>query len=377
MNVESLEIREVLSAAPTSMTQYALELVNMVRTNPAAAADWVAKNIDSIDKSTLDYYHINLQQELNDIRNTPAQPPLAWNDAIGAAAQGHSNDQAANNFQGHNGSNGDNLGDRLSNAGYIASNSSEDAFAYATSVDHALKAFLIDWGVADKGHRRNLMQPGVSANNAFKEVGIGITETGTPANTPNHVGPNVVTIDFGSQANAPAQLLGVTYNDNNHNGLYAPGEGVGNVLIQARNVATGELASTVSSPQGGYQMPLAPGTYVVYDVVNGVTQNTQTINFGTTNVKVDFNNIATAPASSVPSYRSAPAPAPAPQPVVVQAPVVVNETVVPQQQPITIAPSIFAQFGRPNHTNNLLTGSVNPQSFVNNWIGFRGNVRIS
>ena len=74
MTLESLEKREVLTAAPTADAQYALELVNLARTNPAGAAAWIQNNIDANDTATLKYYGINLQDELNEIRSAAPQP---------------------------------------------------------------------------------------------------------------------------------------------------------------------------------------------------------------------------------------------------------------------------------------------------------------
>ena len=129
----------------------------------------------------------------------------------------------------------------MQQAGYTnASSTGENAFAYATSVDEAMQAFLIDWGVSDDGHRRNILQPDVSSSDAYQSVGIGIATTG-PNST---VGPLVITQDFGSQPNQQAELVGVAYYDNQHTGMYEIGEGQGGVQIDATNLATGQTTST-------------------------------------------------------------------------------------------------------------------------------------
>jgi uncharacterized protein YkwD len=367
MTLESLEKREVLSAAPTAMTQYTLELVNLARTNPTAAANWISSHITANDQATLDYYHINLDQELNAIRSAAPQPALAWNDTLAQTALNQSNDQAANNFQGHDSSNGTTFSQRLTNAGYNATSSGEDAFAYANSVDHAIKAFLVDWGVADKGHRRNILQPGVAATDAYSEVGIGITATGTPTNTPNKVGPYVVTMDFGARASQSPQLLGVAYNDADHSGLYAPGEGAAGIVIEAKNLATGQVSSTTTSPAGGYQMPLTPGTYQVVDKDNGAALSTRTVSIGSTNVKLDFSDIPTTPPS-------APTPVQA-QPIAQAKPVVVTQPVTPTVlKAAVVTPTVTAPVTTP--IQPVLTVSQ-LESFVNSWVAFRGGVRLS
>ena len=293
MTLEALETREVLSAAPDGMKQYALELLNKARTDPAGAASWIAQNVDEQTQATLDYYGVNLKNELAAISSAKPQQPLAWNDNLGNAAQGQSHDQASNNYQGHNGSDGSNLTTRLGRVGYtdFISNG-EDAFAYASSVNNAMEAFLVDWGVADKGHRRNILQPGVSGADSYREVGIGIVSTGNDL-SPGKVGPQVVTVDFGTRSNQKAQLLGVAFDDQNHNNFYDPTEGRGHVSIQVQNLANGQVASTETADAGGYQIPLDPGTYKVTAKVGDRVVHSQTVNVGSENVKVDFNLAAT------------------------------------------------------------------------------------
>src|SRR6185312_6829254 len=102
----------------------------------------------------------------------------------------------------------------------------ENAYAYAQSVDQAMEAFLIDWGVSDLGHRRNLLQPDATPDQYYGEVGIGIV----PTNKPNF-GPLVITQDFAHKANSQPEILGVAYNDKNGNGSYDLNEGQGNVEV--------------------------------------------------------------------------------------------------------------------------------------------------
>ena len=171
-------------------------------------------------------------------------------------------------------------------AGYnnIAS-SSENAFAYSTSVEEAMQAFLIDWGVPSDGHRINIQQPGVSAQNAYRDVGIGIVQT-SPSN-PNF-GPLVITQDFASQTNEQAQVVGVAYNDNSNTGFYQVGEGQGGVQIDAVNLQTGQVFSTQTWASGGYELSLAPGQYTIIASVNDDVIQTANLTMGSVNVEQDF-----------------------------------------------------------------------------------------
>ena len=181
------------------------------------------------------------------ISSSKALPPVAWSDDLASAAQSHSQDMADNQYQSHTGSDGSSADDRIKASGYTnAKSTGENAYAYAGSVDNAMQAFLYDWGVSDAGHRRNLLQPGVSAGDSFRDVGIGIVNTGGKLSS-GKVGPVIVTQDFGSQANAQAKLVGVAYSDNDGDDFYTPGEGAGNVRIDAQNLDSGKTASTKSA----------------------------------------------------------------------------------------------------------------------------------
>src|SRR5271165_2183555 len=288
LRFENLESRELLSggiAAPTDQEQYMLELINQARMNPQAAAVSVTSNLTPDVSATVAHYSVNLNATEQAIASAPPKSPLAWNPDLAAAAQAHSQDMATNQFQSHTGSEGSTPDQRMQQAGYTnASSTGENAFAYATSIDEAMQAFLIDWGVPDAGHRRNILQPDVSSSDAYQSVGIGIATT-TNNST---VGPLVITQDFGSQPNQPAQLVGVVYYDNQHTGMYEMGEGQGGVQIDATNLATGQTTSTQTWSTGGYQIALSPGQYQITASVNGTVFQTLPVTIGTQNVEQDF-----------------------------------------------------------------------------------------
>lgn len=354
MTLESLERREVLSAAPTAAAQQALSLMNLARTNPQAAANWLSSEIanDPNVQATLTYYNVNVQQKLAQLSSAAAQPPLAWSDALGNAAQGHSQDMFNNNFQSHTGSDGSSPGDRISNAGYGAAGSEgEDAFAYASSVKNSIEAFLLDWGVSDDGHFRNIMQPGTAAGDAFSDAGVGIVSSADSAGNPR----SVVTVDFAKGQNAQPQLVGVVYGDSNGNGAYDPGEGQGGFVIKATNLANGRVSSTTSAAPGGYQMPLAPGSYDVEAIdSSGRTISSQDVNIGSTNAGADFNLLS--PTSAGNRY-TAPAP-------VVRAAV--------QVQPS--APVVRAAVQAPTPAP-AAPAPMNPLSFITSWTAYKANVQ--
>ncbi|WZO96812.1 CAP domain-containing protein [Isosphaeraceae bacterium EP7] len=281
--MENLESRQVLSSGgPTAEAQYMLELVNAARSNAGATIDRLTTKLDDQTVNTLAYYKVNLQAEKQAIASITPRAPLAWSDKLAAAATAHSQDQAANGFQSHTGSDGSSSNDRITRTGLDASATSENAYAYADSVDDSMRAFLIDWGVDSKGHRNNLLQTN-SSDQSFDEIGLGIVKSNKPG-----FGPLVVTQDMARSTGDKSQVLGVVYDDKNGNNFYTPGEGASDVTIQAKNVSTGKVSQVQTWDSGGYQIPLDPGTYQVSATDGSKLIGSQSVNIQSSNVKVDF-----------------------------------------------------------------------------------------
>jgi uncharacterized protein YkwD len=289
---DNLESRQLLSTAatsqlPTNDEQLMLQLLNQARTNPAAAAQEISQNITPDITATLNYYGVNLQSTLNSIASATPQPPLSWNGQLAQSATSHSQDMATNQFQSHTGSNGSSPGQRIQDAGYTNTTSTgENVYAYSTSVEEAMEAFLLDWGVSDDGHRMNIQQMGVSAGNAYRDVGVGIVNTSVTGTS--SVGPMVVTQDFGAQTNEQSQVVGVAYNDPNSTGFYTSGSGAANVQITAVNLATGAVSSTQTWSSGGYELPLAPGQYQLIASQNNQVINSSKVTVGSVNIEQDY-----------------------------------------------------------------------------------------
>jgi hypothetical protein len=284
--IDQLERREVLSSGgPSDQAQYMLELINEARTNPAAAAERVTADPSPDIVMTMNHYGESLSLAASQVSSAQAKQPLAWNDKLADAATMQSQYQADSGQQTHDGPNGMNLDQRLAAKGYSTNaGSTENAYAYARSVDRAMQAFLIDWGVSDRGHRRNIQQTDVNSDKAYNEVGIGIVST-----TNKNLGPLVITQNFARSSTNPApKLLGVVYNDNDRNSFYTPGEGVNQVQIRAQNLETGEVASTNNWDSGGYQLELKPGRYRVSARRGVKSLGVQDVTVGNENVKVDF-----------------------------------------------------------------------------------------
>jgi uncharacterized protein YkwD len=291
LRFENLEARQLLSVAgggPTDQQQYMLQLLNEARTNPAAAAAQItsAANLTPDIQATLNYYNVNLSQVEQTIANATPQPPVAWSSALASSAQSQSQYEADNQTQTHSGANGSTTVQRMEAAGYSNPTSNgENTYAYASSVMESMQAFLMDWGVPTDGHRINIQQPGVAPQNAYTSVGIGMVQTS--GSNPSF-GPIVFTQDFGSQANTPAQVVGVAYNDPAGTGFYQPGAGVGGVQIDAVNLKTGAVSSVQTWASGGYELSLAPGQYRLIASLNDAVIQTSTVTVSDVNIEQDF-----------------------------------------------------------------------------------------
>jgi hypothetical protein len=83
-----------------------------------------------------------------------AARPLAWNAALGAAAQGHSRAMAYGNYFAHQDPDGDSPADRARGAGYRGRQIGENIAAGQGSPNKAMEGWL-----ASPGHCANLMNP--------------------------------------------------------------------------------------------------------------------------------------------------------------------------------------------------------------------------
>jgi hypothetical protein len=350
LRFDNLEGRQLLSSGgPTDQEQYMLQLINEARTAPAAAAAMLTTNLTPEVQETLQYFGVNAQTAAQTIGSATAQPPLAWNADLASAAQGQSQYMANNQIQSHYGPGGSTPQQRMVAAGYNnITSSSENAYAYATSAEEAMQAFLIDWGVPSDGHRINIQQPGVSAQNAFRDVGIGIVQT-NPANA--NFGPLVVTQDFGSQANPQAQVVGVAYNDSSGTNFYQPGEGQANLQIDAVNLQTGQVTSTQTWSSGGYELSLAAGQYRIIASLNNQVFQSTNVTVGNVNIEQDF--VLSNPWQG--GTRAAAIAAA--QPVVSPPPVVAPQ---PVATPQTISLGVITPPATTNATTTNATSTPNP-----------------
>ncbi len=231
---------------PTDLEQYMLELINRARQDPTA---------EGIFLDTLNTYYTidaryrkpafftNLRQEF---QSYPVAQPLPFNASLIQAARAHASDMIARKYFAHVTPEGKYPWDRAADAGYDSTFVGENMHSVgATSSDNVLYehfSLMVDYdnlaqATSPLGHRLNILNP------IYSEIGVGIIGTLSNGKTVQ---------DFGDAGHS--FVLGVVYNDLNHNGFYDPGEGLAGATI---NLSIGHHCAITSS-SGGYAIPLDP-----------------------------------------------------------------------------------------------------------------------
>lgn len=291
-NVEDVPLKtgEILMAPstpyshgdPTAMEQLNLEYINQARANPTEEGNRLVNTPDGDVQGAISFFNISKSLVQQQFSTYPAKGPLAFNAQLIQAARNHSNDMRTNQFQGHTGSNGSTMDQRINQAGYTGwSGAGENVFSYARSVWHAHAGFNIDWGGDNQvtlGHRQNIMN---YTGSQFREVGIGILTV----QQPSQVGPLVVTQNFGVKGTTKF-ITGVVYKDLNNNNFYDIGEGLAGVQVMP---TTGTFYATTST-SGGYAIPYTGTGNMTVTASGGelpapIIRNIQ---LSSENVKLDF-----------------------------------------------------------------------------------------
>ena len=307
--VESLESRELLSASSFDPSPEALELlerINRMRVDPQGELARIFSDIDNgiaNDPRISSYFGTYAYPSLSRLRQEFAElssvAPLAWDDTLALIANEHTTLMISRKTQSHQLSGELSLEQRLINSGFYnpasgkrldyaenitAFGMSPLAGSYGSIASYMHEFLVIDFGNSSHIHRNNVMDPN------FTLVGIGLQEI--PPGTTGF-GPWVVTVDLASFSNGEqlpsgGYLVGVAYDDANHNRMYDAGEGLGGMHIVVRQGDVIVVEFDTSSA-GAYQQFLDNGEYSV--TVSGSAfpvPLTQTVIIDGQNVKVDF-----------------------------------------------------------------------------------------
>ena len=292
---ENLETRELLSTIPSSQApsneaQYMLQVLNLARTNPQAAVQYIKSNITPDIQATLNYYGVDLNATLQEIASSDGAAPAGLERAARPVRRSRTaRTWRPSGFQSHNGSDGSTPPQRIQAAGLHQSEllDGENVYAYAQSVDQAMEAFLLDWGVSDAGHRDNILQPGVSRSGRLSRRGHRHREYQQRAQRGRPDGRDPGLRRAAERARPRSWAWPTT--TRRARAPIETGEGIGGITITAVNLATGQVSSTQTWASGGYELPLSPGQYLLIASQNNQVISSQTIDMNNVNVEQDFN----------------------------------------------------------------------------------------
>ncbi|KAL4138201.1 hypothetical protein PRIC2_001708 [Phytophthora ramorum] len=119
-------------------------------TGSVSVADDGARRLQTYTQSS-DYVGLMLER-VNLERGAQGLSPLCTNSKLQASAQRHSDDQAANNFMNHTGSDGSTMSQRATDAGYDWRGVAENVAAGQADVTEVMDAWM-----NSEGHRHNIL----------------------------------------------------------------------------------------------------------------------------------------------------------------------------------------------------------------------------
>ncbi|MGB8812385.1 MAG: CAP domain-containing protein [Paracoccaceae bacterium] len=247
----------------TASEQYAIELINRARLDPAAEAA---------------RYGLTLNEGLaaGTITAT-AKQVLAPNAHLEISADRHSQWMIATDTFSHTGLNGTDPGQRMAAAGYGFSGgwSWGENLAYASLGGNRnasnVSAVHHETLMHSAGHRVNIMR------DTYREIGYA-EATGTYQNTQG----SMATENF-AHMDSRVYVTGVAYTDRYNDDFYTPGEGVANLRIGL----TGGAATTTAAA-GGYALLAMQSAQVSVDVGAGAALSRVILNLSAGNVKLDL-----------------------------------------------------------------------------------------
>lgn len=196
-----------------------------------------------------------------DLAGVAPQRALAVNKELTSSSRFRSDDMLKRDYFDHVDPDGIGPNARASEFGYalgqnykrdkITNNVESICAGYEQAAD-ILKSLVIDEGIENLGHRKQLlaMQP---FHALAREIGVGIVQRGKL--TAKYEA--YCTIHLAARDKPSAFVTGVVYEDKNANGAYDVGEGIGGATVSA------DAVQTVSLQHGGFSLPLPRGPYVI------------------------------------------------------------------------------------------------------------------
>ncbi|MBV7337801.1 hypothetical protein KFU94_58140 [Chloroflexi bacterium TSY] len=265
---------------PDDHEQQIMWLMNRARANPAAEGKWLATTDEEDISRPREYFDVNLNLLQAEFTSYARKPPAAFDVRLYQAAKAHCLDLIARDAQDHA-----QQFERVQTAGFNYQSIRGSVFAYAQSALNAHAAWNIDWGGPDGmqpgcGHRKAIM----SVDGNYTNVGVAVVQE---LNPDSRVGPFVVTGNYAVAGNGAAHhnrfIVGTVWRDNDGDGQYDVGEGIGDVKV------TPDRGSyfAITANSGGFAIPITEsGTYRV--TFSGTIDRIDTVTVGNESVLLDI-----------------------------------------------------------------------------------------
>ncbi|WP_052480936.1 CAP domain-containing protein [Gilvimarinus agarilyticus] len=233
-----------------------LELVNRARFAPAAEASRFGIDLnEGLAPGTL---------------SAEQRPPLAYNELLIRAARGHSQWMLDTDTFSHTGVADSSAAERIAAEGYSLSGSwaageNISVSGASSTPDVTAAAISQHQGLFESpGHRQNIL------NSGYRELGVGQRVGEFEFEGYGALPSSMITQKF-ARHGSDYFVSGVVYRDDDNNGRYSAGEGIGNVTVSVGDASTmtnGAGAYTIARSSGGYTVAaFGPGVDLVSDVV--------------------------------------------------------------------------------------------------------------
>lgn len=257
---------------PSALEQAQLELINRARANPLKEAKRLGIDL---------FEGISTSQ----MSSNPAQP-LSFNAQLLETSRAHSVDMLQQSYFEHKSSLGISPFVRMQQSNYdyayagenIAANGYEGVINDIQFAEDMHNSLFIDAGYPDRGHRIAILNPNM------RELGAGLAY-GAWKYDKGNFNAALLTVDFGSRKFAHPIILGVVYDDNDHNAFYTAGEGLGGIEVTI--AAANQTTHTASA--GGYGIEVEPlRDYTITFNHPQFGSVSKTVHVNNDNVKVDI-----------------------------------------------------------------------------------------
>lgn len=136
--------------------------INLLRSNPSAYIPYIEQHIAAIESGqrASEPDEVMLARELiNQLRSSKPLPLLQPHQGLYFAAKNHGSEMRAKAMKGHRSIDGAYPWDRILKIAPDLSDGNENLVGGASDIREAIVLLLIDAGIPDRGHRRNLLNP--------------------------------------------------------------------------------------------------------------------------------------------------------------------------------------------------------------------------